>query len=156
MSVDILETNCDQCRTMVQYSLKSTETIRLVRTESPRWPPQLSHSSWALLGNESEKKRTYSRQPSIKTGQAQVQPARKETLNSRYLDLCTHNAHCGIFRSWNIPFSTPRIRNEGEAQGMSYAFCIVEYFTNDSQIPKHRIQGHWQWDEWDNSTLLHC
>ena len=32
MSVDILGTSCDQCRSTVQYSFTSTETRRLVRT----------------------------------------------------------------------------------------------------------------------------
>ena len=41
MSVDILGTNCDQCRSTVQYYFTSTETIRLVRTESPGRPPRL-------------------------------------------------------------------------------------------------------------------
>ena len=45
MSVDILGTNCDQCMSMVQCCFTSTETVRLVRTESPGRPPQLSHSS---------------------------------------------------------------------------------------------------------------
>ena len=31
MSVDILGTNCDQCRSMVQYCFTSTETVRLLR-----------------------------------------------------------------------------------------------------------------------------
>ena len=48
MSVDILGTSCDQCRSMVQYSLTSTETRRLVRTDSPGRPPRLSHSSWTM------------------------------------------------------------------------------------------------------------
>ena len=33
--VDILGTNCDQCRSTVQCCFTSTETIRLIRTESP-------------------------------------------------------------------------------------------------------------------------
>ena len=45
MSVDILGTSRDQCRSMVQYSFTSTETRRLVRTDSPGRPPRLSHSS---------------------------------------------------------------------------------------------------------------
>ena len=49
MSVDILGTSCDQCRSMVQYSFTSTETRRLVRTDSPGRPPRLSHSSWTML-----------------------------------------------------------------------------------------------------------
>ena len=49
MSVDILGTSCDQCRSMVQYSYTSTETRRLVRTDSPGWPPRLSHSSWTMI-----------------------------------------------------------------------------------------------------------
>ena len=40
MSVDLLGTNWDQCRSMVQYSFTSTETRRLVRTDSPGRPPQ--------------------------------------------------------------------------------------------------------------------
>ena len=46
--VDILGTNCDQCMCMVQCCFMATETIRLIRTESPGWPPQHSHSSWTL------------------------------------------------------------------------------------------------------------
>ena len=41
----LLGTSCDQCRSMVQYSFTSTETRRLVRTDSPARPPRLSHSS---------------------------------------------------------------------------------------------------------------
>ena len=48
MSVDILETSWDQCRSMVQYSFTSTETRRLVRTDSPGRPTRLSHSSWTM------------------------------------------------------------------------------------------------------------
>ena len=48
MSVDILGTSWDQCRSMVQYSFTSTETRRLVRTDSPGRPPRLSHSSWTM------------------------------------------------------------------------------------------------------------
>ena len=48
MSVDILGTSCDQYRSMVQYSFTSTETRRLVRTDSPGRPPRLSHSSWTM------------------------------------------------------------------------------------------------------------
>ena len=48
MSVDILGTSCDQCRSMVQYSFTSTETRRLVRTDSPGRPPRLSYSSWTM------------------------------------------------------------------------------------------------------------
>ena len=43
MSVDILGTNCDQCR-----SFTSTETVRLIRTERTGRPPRLSHSSRTL------------------------------------------------------------------------------------------------------------
>ena len=48
MSVDILGTNCDQCRSMVHCCFTSTETVRLIRTENPGQPPRLSHSSWTL------------------------------------------------------------------------------------------------------------
>ena len=33
---------------MVQYCFTSTETMRLVRTDSPGRPPRLSHSSWNM------------------------------------------------------------------------------------------------------------
>ena len=48
MSVDILGTSWDQCRSMVQYSFTSTETMMLVRTDSPGRPPRLSHNSWTM------------------------------------------------------------------------------------------------------------
>ena len=50
MSVDILGTNCDQCRsrTVQCCCFTSTETVMLVRTEIPGRPPRLSHSSWTL------------------------------------------------------------------------------------------------------------
>ena len=48
MAVDILTTNCDQCRSTVQCCFTSTETVRLIRTEIPGRPPRLSHSSWTL------------------------------------------------------------------------------------------------------------
>ena len=48
MSVDILGTSWDQCRSMVQYSFTSTETRRLVKTDSLGRPPRLSHSSWTM------------------------------------------------------------------------------------------------------------
>ena len=44
--VDVLGTNCcDQCLSMVQCCFTSTETVKLIRTESPGRPPRLSHSS---------------------------------------------------------------------------------------------------------------
>ena len=46
MSVDILGTSCDQCWSTVQCCFTSTETVKLIRTESPGWPPRLSHNSW--------------------------------------------------------------------------------------------------------------
>ena len=48
MSVDILGTNCDQCVSMVHCCFASTETVRLIGTESPGRPLRLSHSSWTL------------------------------------------------------------------------------------------------------------
>ena len=49
MSVDILGTSWDQCRSTVQYCFTSSETRRLVRTDSPAGrPPRLSHSSWTM------------------------------------------------------------------------------------------------------------
>ena len=56
MSVDILGTSCDQCRSMVQYSFTSTETRRLVRTDSPGRPPRLSHSSWNMSNIDDDDK----------------------------------------------------------------------------------------------------
>ena len=64
MSVDILGTSGDQCRSMVQYSFTSTETRRFVRTDSPGRPPRLSHSSWTIS--------TY-----IVTGDNNIYPATK-------------------------------------------------------------------------------
>ena len=51
MSVDPLGTNCecDQCWSTVQCCFTSTETVRLIRTESPGRPHRLSHSSWTLM-----------------------------------------------------------------------------------------------------------
>ena len=49
-SVGTLGTNWDQRVSMVQYCFTSTETVRLVRTDSPRRPPRLSRSSWTMTG----------------------------------------------------------------------------------------------------------
>ena len=49
MSVDIFGTSWDQCRSKVQYSFTSTETGRLVGTDSPGRPPRLSHISWTMM-----------------------------------------------------------------------------------------------------------
>ena len=54
MSVDILGTSWDQCRSMVQYSFTSTETRRLVRTDSPGRPPRPSHSSWTMSNSHTQ------------------------------------------------------------------------------------------------------
>ena len=51
MSVGILGTNCDQCRSTVLCCFTSTETVRLFRMESPGRPPRLSHSSWTMSGD---------------------------------------------------------------------------------------------------------
>ena len=48
MSADILGTSWDQCRSSVQYIFMSTETRRLIRTDSPGQPLRLSHSSWTM------------------------------------------------------------------------------------------------------------
>ena len=48
MSADILGTSCDQFRSTVQQFFTSTETRRLVMTDSPGRPPRLSHSSWTM------------------------------------------------------------------------------------------------------------
>ena len=48
MSVDILGTIWDQCRSTVQYTFTSTETRRLIRTDSWGGPPRLSHSFWTM------------------------------------------------------------------------------------------------------------
>ena len=48
MPVDLLGTGWDQCVSMVQYSFTSTETSRLVRTDSWGRPLRLSHSSWTM------------------------------------------------------------------------------------------------------------
>ena len=44
-----LGTSCDQCLSTVQEFFTSTETRRLVRTDSPGHPPRLSHSSWTMI-----------------------------------------------------------------------------------------------------------
>ena len=59
MSVDILGTIWDQCRSMVQYSFTSMETRRLVRTDSPGRPPRLSHSSWTMTTTARKYRRIY-------------------------------------------------------------------------------------------------
>ena len=41
MSVDILGTNCSLCLSMVKCCFTSTETVRLLRTESPGRPPHI-------------------------------------------------------------------------------------------------------------------
>ena len=48
MLVDTLGTNCDQRRSNVQCCFTSTETVRLIRTESSGRPPRLSHCSSTL------------------------------------------------------------------------------------------------------------
>ena len=50
MWVGILGTNCDRCRSMVQCCFTSTETVRLIRTESPGRPPQSTFTQ--LLNSE--------------------------------------------------------------------------------------------------------
>ena len=64
MSVDILGTDCDQCRSMVQCCFTSTETVRLIRTESPGRPLRLSHSSRTLFGPSHEPVYIYVHGPS--------------------------------------------------------------------------------------------
>ena len=44
-----LGTSWDQCRSMVQHSFTSTETRKLVRTDSSGRPSRLSHSSWIII-----------------------------------------------------------------------------------------------------------
>ena len=63
MSVDILGTSCDQCRSMVQYSFTSTESRRLVRTDSSGRPPRLSHSSWTMTSSGAHRQRYISTLP---------------------------------------------------------------------------------------------
>jgi len=41
-------TRWDQCVSMVQCCFTSTETMKLVRTDSPGRAPRLSHSSWTI------------------------------------------------------------------------------------------------------------
>ena len=52
MSVDILGTSCDQCRSMVQYSFTSTETRRFVRVRTAQNGHLDSHTApelWVLF-----------------------------------------------------------------------------------------------------------
>ena len=76
MSADILGTNCDQRRSTVQCCFTSTETVRLIRTESPGRPPRLSHSSWTLksttAGHPRKRRR---REENIPSGQSSGPPA---------------------------------------------------------------------------------
>ena len=48
MSVDILGTNCDQCLSMVQCCFTSTETVRLIMTESTGRSPRLLSHEWGV------------------------------------------------------------------------------------------------------------
>ena len=57
MSIGILRASWDQRVNMVQYSFTSTETVRLVRTESPGRPPRLLHSSWTLWIRQKQRRR---------------------------------------------------------------------------------------------------
>ena len=59
MSADILGTSWDECWSMVQYSFTSTETSRLVRTDSPGRPLRISHSSWSMIVNTFQKVRNF-------------------------------------------------------------------------------------------------
>ena len=59
---------------MVQYSFTSTETRRLVRTDSPGWPPRLSHSSWTMRLEQQQKQLKYSCTMSCPCPPAHVQP----------------------------------------------------------------------------------
>ena len=44
---------------MVQHSFTSTETRKLVRTDSPGRPPRLSHSSWTMVWRWGNRKLIY-------------------------------------------------------------------------------------------------
>ena len=55
MSSDVGRHSWDQCMSMVQYCFTSTDTIRLVRTDSPGRSPRLSHSSWTLISRWGKK-----------------------------------------------------------------------------------------------------
>ena len=56
MSTDILGTNCDQRVCMVQCCFTSTETVKLIRTESPGRSPRPSHTSRTLSGKYGSKR----------------------------------------------------------------------------------------------------
>ena len=50
MSLDILGTNYDQCRSMVKCCFTSTETVKLIRRKAQDGHlARLSHSSWTLI-----------------------------------------------------------------------------------------------------------
>ena len=109
MLADILGTSWDQCRSMVQYSFTSTETRRLVRTDSPGRPPRLSHSSWTMKWvNEwmkiyiytARKNHTFHTKPCVFTAPENLYTTRKKTKQNKNLPhktLCVHSdryAHC--------------------------------------------------------------
>ena len=79
MSFDILGTSCDQCRSTVQYIFTSTETRRLVRTDSPGRPPRLSHSSWTMYVASTATAQTKQNQKT-KTAGVQAGPALPATI----------------------------------------------------------------------------
>ena len=59
MSADILGTNCDQCLSMVQCCFMSTETVRLIRTESPGRPPRATFTQFLNSELMGEHKQSY-------------------------------------------------------------------------------------------------
>ena len=88
MSVEILGTNCDQCWSTVRCCFTSTETVRLVRTESPGWPHQRSHGSWTLVSKSAESLLS----PTHRVTYPACPPTRTQTLwNSRLLRLFPHH-----------------------------------------------------------------
>ena len=85
MSVDILGTSWDQCRSMVQYSFTSTETRRLVRTDSPGRPPRLSHSSWTMSSWTSQGPSLHPPPPSHNQGPFCISPTARGSGGRRQM-----------------------------------------------------------------------
>ena len=90
MSVDILGTSWDQCKSMVQYSFTSTETVRLVMTDSPARPPRLSHCSWTMCSQSLARTGTNLRR-CAKWGNAQLKKRRSTLL----IPLAAGRVQCG-------------------------------------------------------------
>ena len=127
--------------------LTSTETIRLVRTATPTFTQLLSFA-WKWVREEANVRfRSERRQPSVKTGQAQVQPARKETLNIR-LSRPMHAQRT----LWDIPFveysfqhpeDSPRGWSTGHVVRILCCGIFYEWFANSEAQNSRTLAMRW-------------